>query len=99
MELGSLRKVAEEFLREGITNPKTGERPTGSAIEKSAFSWAIRNVGEARQDLEYAQKKEGVILTEEAWKKKLVNMCELVFQDRPGRFKEAIDRLGLKEYV
>lgn len=96
---GSLRKIQEKMLREGRTNPKTGNPPTKSGIEKAAFTWALENQDEARKDLEYAWEKEGVILTDEAWKQFLVSAAKLVHHQRPGRYERFLIQNGLLEYA
>ena len=98
VRLGSLNKVQDDYLRKGEFNQKTGRPPTLSGIQKAAYSWALRNQEEARKDLEYAWMKEGVILTEEDWKKAMVRAARLIFHQRPKRFDRFIVQNGLHQY-
>src|SRR5215207_323588 len=54
IRLGSLNRVRELFHDEGLRHPRTKVVPTISAIEKAAYRWALTNLDEARQDLEFA---------------------------------------------
>src|SRR5215207_73764 len=90
VELGTLNAVRRKFREDGLINPKTGEPPTASGIEKAAFYWAIENKTEARKDLERAWLKEGLILTESEWERVLNNMAKLVFHQRPRRYERFV---------
>lgn len=85
IHLGTLQAVRDKLKEEGNVNPKTGEPPTISAIEKAAYRWAIYNQEEARRDLEYAWSKEGVIVTDGKWLDFIEKASGLVFYQRPKK--------------
>jgi hypothetical protein len=94
---GTLPKVQRKFLAEGIINERTGNAPTISAIEKSAFSWAIKseNHAEARKDLEYYWSKKGVIVTDEVWETFLADSANLLYYQRPLKLQSFLEENGL----
>lgn len=92
---GSLGAVRKKFVQKGILNEKTGKPPTNSGIEKAAFMWALYNQKEARKDLEFSWQREGRILTDDEWKKFLINAANLVFYQRPNRLSEFLSENGL----
>ena len=98
-ELGTLNAVRRKFKEDGLINPKTGEPPTNSAIEKSAFAWATENPEEAKKHVARSWQKEGLILTDDEWYRVLVKMGKLIFSQRPGRFKKFIEANGLEKWV
>ena len=99
VQLGTLNATQRYFRDKGIINPKTGNPPTKSGIEKAAFSWAIENPDEARIDLERSWMKEGIILTDEEWGRVLTKMGKLIFYQRPGRFKRFVEKNRLDKWV
>mgnify|MGYP000854682055 CR=1 FL=1 len=99
VELGTLNAVRRQLESEGLINPKTGNPPTNSGIEKAAFSWALENPTEARQDLARAWLEEGVVLKDEDWKKVITNMAKLVFHQRPRKFERYIEKHQLERYI
>lgn len=96
VSLGSLRAVRENLYINGEINPKTGQPPTKSGIQKAAFSWAIENQEEARKDLEYAWEKAGHVLTDELWQDRIVGFAKLIYHQRPGRFQKFLDKHGFQ---
>ena len=96
---GSLNKVQESFLREGKINRNTGNPPTISAIEKSAFSWALHNQEEARKDLEYAWRNEGFILTDSEWTGFVLKAAKLVYYQRPKKLQRFVVQNGLQREI
>lgn len=96
-ELGSLRKVKAKLRSEGVVNPRTGEPPTSSAIEKAAFMWLINNPQEARKDAEYSWRREGKIMTDADFNDLLYNAARMTFYQRPGRWYEWLSKMGLEE--
>ncbi len=99
INFGSLAAVVEEHIRTGRFNPRTDRPPTKSAIEKSAFSWAIHNPEEAKKDLAEAWLKEGVILADEEFKRLLVRWAKLVYRTSPRTLSKFLAQSGLKDYA
>jgi len=95
MRLGSLNKVRS--LLE--INPQTMKLPTPSGIEKAAFRWALTNQTEARKDLAFAWQEIGMVLTDEDWKKFLVDKAGLIHYDSPGRLHEFLVENELLQYA
>lgn len=91
IRLGSLNKVKRLFEDEGLRNPRTLRVPTVSAIEKAAYRWALENMDEAKQDMTYAWKTEGVMMTEEMWTDFLVKKAHLAYFVQPRRIQNFLE--------
>jgi len=99
IELGSLAKVKRKYEYEGKVSQRTGSTPNESAIQKSAFNYAIRHIDVARERFEYELQKEGIPVTEDMWKERLYRMGRLLFYQRPVRLKNFIETHGLEKYA
>lgn len=87
IEEGSLSKVRGIFADEGLINPNTLRPPTLSAIEKAAYRWALDNLDDARDDLEYAWNSVGKTLTEKDWRQFLSKKIRLAFFLQPRKIE------------
>lgn len=97
-ELGSLQKVREKYEFEGRLNPNTGRPPTESAIQKSAYMYAILHPEEAKQVYEYETKRQGFIPNDEEWRKKFYGIGKLLFYQRTEKLDKFVEQHGLQEY-
>jgi len=94
LELGSIKKVREEFLRRGWINAKSVP-PTGVSITRWAWVWALENPDEAFEEV----KKLNLNFNKEEW-------IALLFERAKGyylitsrkRFYDWIDNQGFQEY-
>lgn len=96
---GSLTKVRAKYWREGLISERTGTPPNESAIQKSAYSWAVENITIAKERFEYECQLRAIAPTEEMWKSKLFTMGKLLFYQRPGRMSDFVERHGLQGYA
>ena len=97
VRLESLKKVQDLFESEGLKNPKTMRVPTVSAIEKSAYRWALENQDQSKEDLRRAWSTIGEVLTEEKWKEFLIDKSGLAYflqNKKREKFMEENDLYG-----
>jgi len=99
---GSLTKVRRKYNDEGIISPRTGECPNESAIQKSAYNWAIKtpeNLEQARERFYFECQERAIAPSDELWKEKLYKIGRLLFYQRSGRMQEFISQHGLQQYA
>lgn len=99
IELGSLQKVREKYAFEGMLNPITGLPPTVSAIQKSAYTYALENVPQAKEAYEYETKRQGFEPSEDDWKKRLYSIARLVYYQRLHKLDKFVEVHGLQKYA
>ena len=90
VRLESLQKVRNLFESEGLINQRTQRPPTISAIQKSAYGWALENLEYSKEDLRHAWGTIGEVLTEEKWKEFLLSKAKLAYFLRPERLEKFI---------
>ncbi len=98
VRLKSLSKVRREYEEQGIINPRTGNAPNESAIQKSAYVYVLSNPEVAREQFEFECRERGDIPTEELWKKKLYKIAWLLYYQRPNRMRGYVAQYGLESY-
>lgn len=99
VNLGTLSAVQRKLEQEGRVNPRTGLPPTASAIQKSAYTWAVANMEEARKDLEWAWSKAGQPMTDEAWKRFITKAASLIYYQRPRKYERFVAQYNLQQFM
>lgn len=99
IELGSLQKVREKYQFEGRFNPNTGRPPTESAIQKSAYMYAILHPEEAREAYYYQTKQQGFIPNEEEWQKRFYEIARLLYYQRLDKLDKFVEQHGLQKFA
>lgn len=99
IRLGSLTKVRNEYEEAGLVSRRTGSAPNESAIQKSAYVYALGNLNVAKERFEFECRERGIVPTEEMWKKKLYRIAWLLYYQRPGRMSEFVSEHGLEAYA
>lgn len=84
VEIGTLRKVAMVFEREGRINPLTDRPYTFIAVWMAAYKWVLENPDEAWK----IYQEKGSPLSKEQWEKFLTAKAAYIFKERPNYFKE-----------
>lgn len=98
---GSLKGVAKQLEDEGIVSSRTMKRYTPSAIRHAAWRWALRKENQAKAYLDVNRKfaQSGRFLTEEEWKKVLVESAKFVWAMTPKKIDKFIAQNGLQQYT
>ena len=100
VRLGSLTKVRREYLANEIVNPRTGNPPTESAIQKSAYKWCTenqKNLDAARERFNHEYTTSGIIPTDELWRKKVFMMIKLLYYQQPSKMQEYLKKYGVED--
>lgn len=97
--LGSLVKVRNKFISEGLENPRTGKPPTPMAIWVAAMRWVVNNAEEAR---EFYKTLDGLDFDpemDEDWWKYVIHLSkkQRVTSSRTG-LKDIVLKYGIQEY-
>jgi len=98
---GSLNGVARQLENEGIVSQRTMKRYTPSAIRHAAWRWALRkeNQAQAYSDINRKFSRSGRFLSEEDWKKVLVESARFVWAMTPRKAEKFIVQNGLQRYA
>jgi hypothetical protein len=99
IEQGSLTKVKRKYRMDGLISPRTGDAPNESAIQKSAYSYAVENVDIAKERFIHECQTRGIPFTEELWEEKLYKIGRLLYYQRSGRMADFIEKHGLHKYA
>lgn len=99
IRLGSLAKVCREYTQEGTVNPNTGVSPNASAVQKSAYSYAVENIDVAKERFFFECRERGEVPTDDLWKEKLYKIGRLLYYQRRNRLDDFVKDNGLEVYA
>ena len=99
-ECGTLRRVANRLVAEGVVNPDSGKPYTNSAIQQASWRWAIAHPEEAYPIAEKEAATVGNILTREQFYKDLVQLAgSYVWRNSKTNYRRLISNPVLLPYA
>jgi hypothetical protein len=72
LRFGTLAKVGDQLIKDGIISPRTGRPVTRAAISMSVWRWCIRNPDESFQTIVAYRKAHGITVTRDSWDGELI---------------------------
>lgn len=97
----SLKKVSEKLETEGVVSPYTNRKFTPTAIRYAAWKWALdaENQQAAYQDVRQRIAAKGRIITDEDWKKIMVESARFIWGQTPKKVDQFVSYFGLQKYT
>lgn len=85
IQYGSIRKACRTFI-----NPRTDREYNPTGFSRIAYQYALTHLVEIRPQWEAVARQDGIVPTEEEWRKWMKQKAHVAFYYTPGRYERFI---------